>query len=134
MVYGFVQFHLRVGVLMKTIAMTGYFGVPGTFRSTVVHAVDENRVGICGYRAHKSYEFQWCARGLYENYVECRTCLRLIRKNRERTSLANTCSSFGGDGRRRVVRVSRMGIPDSRLDRLRNVRRSNRRNQLPLPR
>jgi hypothetical protein len=106
--------------------------VPGTFRSTVVHAVDENRVAICGYRAHKSYEFQWCARGLQIDYVECRTCLRRIRKERERTSMANAGPRLVGHQRRDMVRVPGMGSQSRRLARLHNVRAS-RGKQLPLP-
>lgn len=85
---------------MRTVAETGYFGVPGTSRYTNVHAVDVNNVGICGYKAAPGYVFMWNAHGLYLPYVECCECRRRIEREIENT-LAKPVQGhrhFGRDG------------------------------------
>ncbi len=55
----------------------GYWGVPGTNRTTIVHVQYLEQETLCGYTMSEKYEFQWCARmaSLYmQRYIECVTC------------------------------------------------------------
>lgn len=61
---------------------TGFFarasGEGGKALSTNVHVTDDNNKPICGYKPHKTLQFQWCAGRLVKHYVECATCKRLV--------------------------------------------------------
>jgi hypothetical protein len=60
---------------------TGWFGQPGRGgRSTKVHVLKEDGTCLCGYKAHKSFEYQWCASGINLEYVDCTTCKRKSEK------------------------------------------------------
>ena len=59
---------------------TGYFGIPGSKREsdvTPVHAVRDGKP-ICGARLRKAMQFQWCAVGFEERYIECGRCKRIL--------------------------------------------------------
>lgn len=59
-------------------ASTGYYGVPGSHRErdvTKVHFVLQSRP-ICGARIRSNMQYQWCADGFEDRYVECRHCKR----------------------------------------------------------
>ncbi len=56
---------------------TGYFGIPGTSRTTLVHIVDNGRP-ICGSRVGPDQQFQWCAGGVRLEYVECARCIKRL--------------------------------------------------------
>lgn len=60
----------------------GYWGIPGTNRSTIVHIQEHGQRTLCGYTMSEKYEFQWCARmmdRLYiHRYVECKECKKRI--------------------------------------------------------
>lgn len=43
-------------------------------KHTQVHIVKSNGLCLCGYRPHKTMQFQWCANGVVLNYVECNRC------------------------------------------------------------
>ena len=57
---------------------TGYFGraTENGHRAmaTKVHVVDDFGKPICGYKPHKTMQFQWCAMGVRLPYVECPKC------------------------------------------------------------
>lgn len=63
---------------------TGYFGIPGTNRTTKVHVVfafnyaKEKMLPACGSLVGKDMEFQWCANGVVEEYIECKHCRRMF--------------------------------------------------------
>jgi len=60
---------------------TGWFGVPGTQRSTNVHVLDnETKKCLCGYSPNKNYQFQWCAWGIEKDYLECEGCKTISKK------------------------------------------------------
>ncbi len=54
---------------------TGFFGMPGTSRSTQVHVVYDGQP-LCRYRPAASMEFRFCAGGYHRPCVECGLCLR----------------------------------------------------------
>jgi hypothetical protein len=59
---------------------TGYYGIPGSKREadvTLVHAVS-NSAPICGVRLRRGMEFQLCAVGFEEQYIECGRCRRIL--------------------------------------------------------
>ena len=62
---------------------TGYFGRATekgyNAKSTQVHIVNGEGVSICGYKPHKTMEFQWCATFAYLPYVECKKCKYLFK-------------------------------------------------------
>lgn len=60
--------------MFKQNMSTGYFGVPGTERTTNAHVRKNDGQCLCGYTPHPSYEYQWCAHGIQEDYVECKKC------------------------------------------------------------
>jgi len=63
---------------------TGYFGIPGTSRTTRVHVVENGRP-ICGSHLGPGQKFQWCAGGAQLEYVECSRCkARLAKDGRPR--------------------------------------------------
>lgn len=75
---------------MKTNS-TGYFGRPspvpgGTGISTNVHYVGADGKPVCGYKPHKTMEFQWCSDGLNFQYLECKGCKEWA-KNREKSKI-----------------------------------------------
>jgi hypothetical protein len=64
---------------------TGYFATYGK-PPTLVH-VTNNRKPLCGARTDPK-NFQWCAAGIIERYVNCKSCQRLMFKfNSNKVSL-----------------------------------------------
>lgn len=60
---------------------TGWFGQVGRRgRSTLVHVLKEDGTCLCGYKAHTSYLFQWCAHGICLKYIDCTTCVNKSEK------------------------------------------------------
>ncbi len=60
---------------------TGWFGIPGGVESTStrVHVVyHSTRLPICGSFLSALQQFQFCAAGIHEDYVECKRCQRMI--------------------------------------------------------
>lgn len=57
--------------------MTGYYGIPGGAERdcTKVHIVIPSGP-VCRVRLGPMQEFQLCANGIVEEYVECRRCIR----------------------------------------------------------
>lgn len=60
--------------------LIGWFGRPFNYKhkslATKTHIVNEEKV-LCGYKPHKTMEFQWCKtiEGIDElDYVECNKC------------------------------------------------------------
>lgn len=68
---------------MSPNTSTGWFGIPGKERSTNVHIYLGDGKCLCGYTPHKSYEYQWCANGIQEDYLECKKCKDKIKKLKE---------------------------------------------------
>lgn len=66
---------------------TGWFGVPGDFsgdKSTKVHIVDmEKKQPACGSMVGDDQEFQYCAVGVYEEFLECGHCIAAAKKLRK---------------------------------------------------
>ena len=59
----------------------GYWGVPDTDRTTLVHVQEHEQRTLCGYTMSEEYKFQWCAKvtSLYmQRYIECVTCKRKL--------------------------------------------------------
>ena len=52
---------------------TGWFGQPEG-KSTKVHVKKSDGTCLCGYRPHKSFQFQWCAHDIQMDYLECPKC------------------------------------------------------------
>jgi len=61
---------------------TGYFGIPGTFRTSLVHVVDATKRNepICGTTLGPEMEFQWCANRIYLEYITCEHCRRIAHR------------------------------------------------------
>lgn len=57
---------------------TGYYGVPGSYRPSMVHLVRDGRP-VCGFRPVAS-EFQWCCYGTNFDYLECSRCREHARR------------------------------------------------------
>ena len=57
---------------------TGYFAMPGTDRRTKVHVVGEHNQLLCKLHVGDGMTFQFCANGIYKEYLECKLCKRLI--------------------------------------------------------
>lgn len=53
---------------------TGYFA--NTKRYTKKHVVYDNDEPVCGVRISKDMSFQWCASGIYTDYIECERCIK----------------------------------------------------------
>ena len=53
---------------------TGYYGVPGSYRVSMVHLVRDGRP-VCGFRPVPASEFQWCCHGINIVYLRCPRCL-----------------------------------------------------------
>ncbi len=64
---------------MKEVT-TGWFGQPNRGRSTQVHVKTKSGVCLCGYKPHKSFEYQWCSHGITLEYVECSKCRKKAEK------------------------------------------------------
>ncbi len=65
---------------------TGWFGRPspvpgGTGIATNVHYVKPDGKVACGYKPHKTMEFQWCSHGLNFPYLECKGCKKWVDKH-----------------------------------------------------
>lgn len=61
---------------------TGYYGRPGRTGGKVhVHA---GRGPICGTVLPEGSEFQWCAKGIKDQYLECKRCIAAVRGLRAR--------------------------------------------------
>ena len=55
--------------------MTGYYGVPGSSQGNfTVHVINEKALPICGWKPRSEMKFQWCARGIVREYIECEHC------------------------------------------------------------
>jgi len=69
----------------------GYWGIPGTDRTTLVHVQEHGQKTLCGYVMSERYEFQWCAKMSdqlsFLQFIECKECrnemTRLIAKELE---------------------------------------------------
>ena len=69
----------------------GYWSIPGTDRTTMVHIQEYEQRTLCGHTMSEKYKFQWCARmsdRLYvHRYVECERCkkrmIRMLDEERE---------------------------------------------------
>jgi hypothetical protein len=73
--------------MARTTGYWAYVNDDGTGeRATKTHvAEDSNPIKpICGSRIHKRMKYQWCAQGVYEDYVECRKCLEIIIRERHK--------------------------------------------------
>jgi hypothetical protein len=58
---------------------TGWYGAPGLRRGGIVHVkVKGERRPVCGVRMGDDMRFQWCAHGVREEWVECRSCKRIL--------------------------------------------------------
>ena len=60
---------------------TGYYGIPGSKREsdvTPVHAVLRG-APVCGVSLRCGMEFQFCAAGFEQRYIECGRCKRILR-------------------------------------------------------
>ena len=56
---------------------TGWFGRASeqghSAKSTKVHLL-VNGKPVCGYKPHKTMQFQWCASSIMNSYIECSEC------------------------------------------------------------
>lgn len=61
---------------------TGWYGIPGgsEHSSTRVHVVVDGKPA-CGVVLADAQEFQWCARGISLEYVECDRCRKWAAKH-----------------------------------------------------
>ena len=57
---------------------TGYFARPFNYshrsKATIVHIVNNDNKPICGYKPHKTMQFQWTHLSVDLMYVECKKC------------------------------------------------------------
>jgi len=58
---------------------TGYFGVPGHIARGKVHIINNGMLDlkdrtVCGTVFSQLHEFQFCAAGVYLDYVDCKKC------------------------------------------------------------
>lgn len=63
---------------------TGYFGIPGNkdrHDNHHVHVVDNGRP-VCGTRVHPGSQYQWCAHGIQQDYVDCQRCKQWLMRSR----------------------------------------------------
>lgn len=58
---------------------TGFYGVPGTRLHTKVHVINGGKP-LCGWTPRKEQEFQWCARRIWWEVIECGSCKRMARR------------------------------------------------------
>ena len=58
---------------------TGWFGIPGGPPGGMVHVVIDGKP-ICGSKMGPKMKFQWCARGVQREFLECRRCENKIRR------------------------------------------------------
>ena len=62
---------------------TGYFGraggSDGKAVATKVHYIKPNGKVACGYKPHKTFQFQFCAHGINYPYIECKGCRAWVR-------------------------------------------------------
>lgn len=63
---------------MSEIITTGYFALESLTNNgrSKVHFVTEGNIPICGSKVDPKY-FQWCARGVHLQYLECDKCMEL---------------------------------------------------------
>ena len=63
----------------------GWFGRPFNKKhkslSTKTHIVHNSKT-LCGYKPHKTLEFQWCAFTVRLQYVECEKCKERLLKRK----------------------------------------------------
>lgn len=59
---------------------TGYYGVPGYHRASMVHLIRDGRP-VCGFRPANTSEFQWCAHGIKFTFLECPRCREHAKKH-----------------------------------------------------
>ena len=60
---------------------TGYFAsIKRPFTRTKVHVVDCNNKPICGSVLAEDSTFQWCAMTIQKEYVDCKSCLKKLKK------------------------------------------------------
>lgn len=87
---------------------TGYYGIPGRFGGEV-HVVRGGSLArrgapVCGTIIDRRAEYQWCARGVVEGYVECLRCRAWIARNRQRLWPAAVPPRVHEGGRTSVAR------------------------------
>jgi hypothetical protein len=68
--------------------ITGYAAKVATVgRCTSQVHIFKGRRAICGYKPAKEMEIQFCANGIEINYVECKSCVKLYRKQQRKKFL-----------------------------------------------
>jgi len=68
---------------------TGWWGVPGPewWRSTKTHGRRKGERGpMCGAKLSDEQRWQWCAGGLYVEWIDCERCQGVIRRLRRELS------------------------------------------------
>ena len=69
----------RSKALERTLYSTGWYGRPGKLSTGKVHVVTrDTRTLLCKAKVHPDAQFQWCAAGIKDEYVDCGNCNRLI--------------------------------------------------------
>ena len=65
---------------------TGYWGIPGTTRYTMVH-ISLNGKPFCGTSLSKKMEYQFCADYVVDHYVECERCRKKYKRHMENVNI-----------------------------------------------
>lgn len=62
---------------------TGYFIRPNKTH-TKIHVTDNKDNPICGYKPPKVNSFFCCMNNIVVHWIECKNCLRILKKNKTR--------------------------------------------------
>jgi len=53
-------------------------------KTSQVHILKSTGLCLCGYRPHKTMQFQWCGTNVHSKYVECKKCIDRYYKRKEK--------------------------------------------------